>query len=58
MKKYQDMAACERISYYRDRIRDMTPPRSERERLLIDTFLYLIAENESLCEGGAEGSGN
>jgi len=48
------MAPCERIRYYQGQIRRMTPPRSERESLLIETFRYLIFENEALCDDGDE----
>jgi hypothetical protein len=49
MRDYRQMSPCERVTYYRECIRRLTPPRSARDDLLIETFRSILRENESLC---------
>ncbi len=53
MRDYRTMSPCERIVYYRREILRMTPPHTQRERLLIETFRRLLTENEPLCSSGS-----
>jgi hypothetical protein len=55
MMDYRRMSPCERVAYYRKRIRLLTPPRSTRENLLIETFRAIVQENEILCRRGEQG---
>jgi hypothetical protein len=50
MRNYREMSPCERVNYYRREIRRMTPPTTERDRLLLETFRQLLMENEPLCD--------
>ncbi len=50
MRDYRKMTPCERVAYYRQKIERITPPDTQRDVLLIETFQQLIAENEPLCE--------
>ncbi len=49
MHDYRTMTPCERFTYYGREIRRLTPPGTRRERLLIEVFRVLVAENEPLC---------
>lgn len=49
MHDYRTMSPCERVTYYGREIRRLTPPRTQRERLLIEVFRILVVENEPLC---------
>jgi hypothetical protein len=50
MRDYRTMSPCERVLYYRREIRRLTPARTQRERMLADTFRRLLTENEPLCD--------
>jgi hypothetical protein len=50
MRDYRTMSPCERVQYYRREIRRLTPARTQRERMLADTFRRLLTENEPLCD--------
>jgi hypothetical protein len=49
MRDYRTMSPCERVVYYRREIRRLTPPRTQRDRMLIETFQQLLTENETSC---------
>ncbi len=49
MRSYLEMTPCERIRYYKKEISRMTPPKSFRERILLETFRQLVSENLPLC---------
>jgi hypothetical protein len=53
MKDYREMSPCERVTYYRERIRSLSVPLSSRHNLLRQTFLAILRENEALCSDAA-----
>ena len=51
MRDYRKMSPCERVTYYRQKICQLSPPKSSRDVLLIETLQRLVEENVPPCGG-------